>query len=185
MSREGDERGRWQNGRFDDPLRRLSLQQLRAAAALHGLHLFPLEPGEGMQRGRDEGVQVLFDARGKRGGRIMNAKRAKKLIQIARYYGEEKQVCKLIEELGEAVSAASEVQMLLSFREDGGKGTDLQGRLEHLAAELADVQNLTEQVLLLFGLEVDFKVARMDGIDKTLDQIGRETERQVELCDTN
>lgn len=107
----------------------------------------------------------------------MNAKRAKKLIQIARYYGEEKQVCKLIEELGEAVSAASEVQMLLSFREDGGKGTDLQSRLEHLAAELADVQNLTEQVLLLFGLEVDFKVARMDGIDKTLDRIGRETDR--------
>lgn len=107
----------------------------------------------------------------------MNAKRAKKLIQIARYYGEEKQVCKLIEELGEAVSAASEVQMLLSFREDGGKGTDLQSRLEHLAAELADVQNLTEQVLLLFGLEVDFKVARMDGIDKTLDRIGHETDR--------
>lgn len=107
----------------------------------------------------------------------MNAKRAKKLIRIARYYGEEKQVCKLIEELGEAVSAASEVQMLLSFREDGGKGTDLQSRLEHLAAELADVQNLTEQVLLLFGLEVDFKVARMDGIDKTLDRIGRETDR--------
>lgn len=67
--------------------------------------------------------------------------------------------------------------MLLSFREDGGKGTDLQSRLEHLAAELADVQNLTEQVLLLFGLEVDFKVARMDGIDKTLDRIGRETDR--------
>ena len=107
----------------------------------------------------------------------MNAKRAKKLIQIARYYGEEKQVCKLIEELGEAVSAASEVQMLFSFREDGGKGTDLQSRLEHLAAELADVQNLTEQVLLLFGLEVDFKVARMDGIDKTLDRIGHETDR--------
>ena len=96
------------NGCFDDPLRRLSLQQLRAAAALHGLHLFPLEPGEGMQRGRDEGVQIPLNT-DKQGGRSMNAKRAKKLIQIARYYGEEKQVCKLIEELGEAVSAASEV----------------------------------------------------------------------------
>ena len=41
----------------------------------------------------------------------MNAKRAKKLMEIARYYGEEKQICKLIEELGEAISAASEVQM--------------------------------------------------------------------------
>ena len=39
----------------------------------------------------------------------MNAKRAAKLMQIAHYYGEEKQVCKLMEELGEATSAASEV----------------------------------------------------------------------------
>ncbi|WP_306488311.1 hypothetical protein [Agathobaculum sp.] len=101
----------------------------------------------------------------------MNAKRAKKLIQIARYYGEEKQVCKLIEELGEATGAASEVLMQLTFHEDGGKNTDFQTRLEHLAAELADVQNMTEQVLMLFGLEVDFKVARMKGIDKTLKQI--------------
>ena len=54
----------------------------------------------------------------------MNAKRAKKLMEIARYYGEEKQICKLIEELGEAISAASEVQMRLTFHEDGGKGTD-------------------------------------------------------------
>ena len=44
----------------------------------------------------------------------MNAKRAAKLMQIADYYGEEKQVCKLMEELGEATSAASEVLMLLS-----------------------------------------------------------------------
>ena len=36
----------------------------------------------------------------------MNAKRAAKLMQIAHYYGEEKQVCKLMEELGEATSAA-------------------------------------------------------------------------------
>lgn len=55
----------------------------------------------------------------------MNAKRAEKLIRIARYYGEEKQVCKLIEKLGEAVSAASELQMLLSFREDSGEEKDL------------------------------------------------------------
>ncbi|WOC74149.1 hypothetical protein RX717_08920 [Intestinibacillus sp. NTUH-41-i26] len=109
----------------------------------------------------------------------MNAKRAKKLMQIARHYGEEKQVCKLVEELGEATSAASEVLMRLSFREDGGKGIDLQARLEHLAAELADVQNVAEQVIMLFGLEVDFKVARMEGIDRTLQRIGEETQ-----CDT-
>lgn len=111
----------------------------------------------------------------------MNAKRAKKLMQIARYYGEEKQVCKLIEELGETTSAASEVLMKLTFHEDSGKGTDLQARLENLAAELADVQNVTEQVLMLFGLEVDFKVARMEGIDKTLKRIREEGN----TCDTN
>ena len=111
----------------------------------------------------------------------MNAKRAKKLMQIARYYGEEKQVCKLIEELGETTSAASEVLMRLTFHEDGGKDTDLQARLEHLAAELADVQNVAEQVLMLFGLEVDFKVARMEGIAKPLKRIREEGN----TCDTN
>lgn len=90
----------------------------------------------------------------------MNAKRAAKLMQIAHYYGEEKQVCKLMEELGEATSAASEVLMLLSYHEQGGKKRDLEARLEHLAAELADVVNVTEQVIGLFGLETDFKVAR-------------------------
>lgn len=104
----------------------------------------------------------------------MNAKRAAKLMRIARYYGEERQVCKLIEELGEAVSAASELQMLLSFREDSGKEKDLQERMEHLAAELADVQNVAEQVLYLFGLELDFKVARQRGIDKTIKRIEEE-----------
>lgn len=104
----------------------------------------------------------------------MNAKRAAKLMRIARHYGEEKQLCKLIEELGEAVSAASEVQMLLSFREDSGKDKDLQARLEHLAVELADVQNVAEQLIYLFGLELDFKVARQRGIDKTLKRIEEE-----------
>ena len=42
----------------------------------------------------------------------MNAKRAAKLMRIADYYGAEVQVCKLMEELGEAVSAASAVQTL-------------------------------------------------------------------------
>lgn len=55
----------------------------------------------------------------------MNAKRAAKLMQIAHYYGEDKQVCKLMEELGEATSAASEVLMLLSYHEQGGKKRDL------------------------------------------------------------
>ena len=72
----------------------------------------------------------------------MNAKRAAKLMQIAHYYGEEKQVCKLMEELGEATSAASEVLMLLSYHELGGKKRDLTARLEHLAGELADVVNV-------------------------------------------
>ena len=98
----------------------------------------------------------------------MNAKRAAKLMRIARYFGEEKQVCKLIEELGEAVSAASEVLMRLTYHEDGGKQRDIQARLEQLAAELADVQNVSEQVIALFGMEIDFKIARQAGIDKTL-----------------
>lgn len=51
----------------------------------------------------------------------MNAKRAAKLMQIAHYYGEEKQVCKLMEELGEATSAASEVLMLLSYHEQAAR----------------------------------------------------------------
>lgn len=108
--------------------------------------------------------------------KFMNAKRAAKLMEIARYYGEEKQICKLIEELGEAVSAASEVLMLLSFHEQGGKKRDLEARLEHLAAELADVSNLTEQILFLFGLETDFKVARHAGVQKTLKRIREEVQ---------
>lgn len=79
----------------------------------------------------------------------MNAKRAAKLMQIAHYYGEDKQVCKLMEELGEATSAASEVLMLLSYHEQGGKKRDLTARLEHLAGELADVVNVIEQIIQL------------------------------------
>ena len=112
----------------------------------------------------------------------MNAKRAAKLLEIARYYGEEKQVCKLMEELGEAVSAASEVLMLLSYREQGGKKRDLTARLEHLAEELADVVNVTEQIIQMFGLETDFKVARHAGIQKTLKRI-REEEQTSETRD--
>src|SRR5699024_8767188 len=104
-------RGRWQDGRFDDPLRRLSLQQLRAAAALHGLHLFPVESGEGMQRGRDEGVQIPLNTDKQQGGKTMNTEMMYQLERIARHYGAHKQICKLIEELGEAVSAASMLQM--------------------------------------------------------------------------
>ena len=101
----------------------------------------------------------------------MNVKRAAKLMQIASYYGEEKQVCKLMEELGEATSAASEVLMLLSYHE-----RDLTARLEHLAGELADVVNVTEQVIQLFGLETDFKVSRHAGIQKTLKRIREEVQ---------
>lgn len=39
----------------------------------------------------------------------MNAKRAAGLMTIARYYGNEHQLLKLMEELGKVASAASEV----------------------------------------------------------------------------
>lgn len=104
----------------------------------------------------------------------MNTKRAAKLLKIVNYYGQERQVCKLMEELGEAVSAASEVLMLLSFHEQGGKKRDLEARIEHLAAELADVFNVAEQVIALFELETDFKVARHAGVQKTLKRIREE-----------
>lgn len=104
----------------------------------------------------------------------MNTKRAAKLLKIANYYGQERQVCKLMEELGEASSAASEVLQLLAFSEDGGKESGLEERLEHLASELADVENVTEQILTLFALEVEFKVARQHGVDKTIARIRKE-----------
>lgn len=104
----------------------------------------------------------------------MNTKRAAKLLKIANYYGQERQVCKLMEELGEATSAASEVLQLLAFSEDGGKEEDLEQRLERLASELADVANVTEQILALFALEVEFKVARQHGVDKTIARIRKE-----------
>ena len=104
------------------------------------------------------------------GGKKYECKESGKLMQIAHYYGEEKQVCKLMEELGEATSAASEVLMLLSYHEQGGKKRDLTARLEHLAGELADVVNVTEQIIQLFGLETDFKVARHAGIQKTFEE---------------
>ena len=104
----------------------------------------------------------------------MNTKRAAKLLKIANYYGQERQVCKLMEELGEATSAASEVLQLLTFSEDSGKESGLEERLEHLASELADVANVTEQILALFALEVEFKVARQRGVDKTIERIRKE-----------
>lgn len=104
----------------------------------------------------------------------MNTKRAAKLLKIANYYGQERQVCKLMEELGEATSAASEVLQMLAFSEDGGKESGLEERLEHLASELADVANVTEQILTLFALEVEFKVARQRGVDKTIARIRKE-----------
>lgn len=104
----------------------------------------------------------------------MNTKRAAKLLKIANYYGQERQVCKLMEELGEATSAASEVLQLLAFSEDGGKESGLEERLEHLASELADVANVTEQILTLFAFEVEFKVARQRGVDKTIARIRKE-----------
>lgn len=105
----------------------------------------------------------------------MNIKQAESLLRIARYYGEEKQVCKLIEECGELASACSAVLMRMTYREDGGKGIDLQERLENMAAEFADVVNVGEQVMTLFGLELDFEAARQKGIDMTIKRIEEET----------
>ena len=102
----------------------------------------------------------------------MNAKRAAKLIKIANYYGPEHQLVKLMEELGEATSVASEALQLLAF--SGGKESGLEERLEQLASELADVANVTEQILTLFALEVEFKVARQRGVDKTIARIRKE-----------
>lgn len=104
----------------------------------------------------------------------MNTKRAAKLLKIANYYGQERQVCKLMEELGAATSAAGEVLQMLAFSEDGGKESNLEERLERLASELADVANVTEQILTLFALEVEFKVARQRGVDKTIARIRKE-----------
>lgn len=103
----------------------------------------------------------------------MNAKRAAKLMQIAHYYGEEKQVCKLMEELGEATSAASEVLMLLSYHEQGGKKRDLTARLEHLAGELADVVNVTEQIIQLLGWKPILRWRGTRGFRKHLSGFGR------------
>ena len=68
------------------------------------------------------------------------------------------------------------------LREQGGKKRDLTARLEHLAEELADVVNVTEQIIQMFGLETDFKVARHAGIQKTLKRI-REEEQKSETRD--
>ena len=118
----------------------------------------------------------------------MNTEMMYQLVRIARHYGAHKQICKLVEELGKAVSAASMLQMPLSFNEGGGKISELdkifevKARFEHLAVKLADVRNLTDQILILFGLSDDFDAARMDGIDKTMDRIGRETDRPAAVA---
>ena len=54
--------------------------------------------------------------------------------------------------------------------------------IEHLAEELADVVNVTEQIIQMFGLETDFKVARHAGIQKTLKR-SREEEQTSETRD--
>lgn len=74
----------------------------------------------------------------------------------------------------EEIVREGEVLQLLAFSEDGGKESGLEERLEHLASELADVANVTEQILTLFALEVEFKVARQRGVDKTIARIRKE-----------
>lgn len=105
----------------------------------------------------------------------MDTQQWAQLMTIAHYYGKEKQLCKLIEELGEATSAASEVLMLISFQEYSGKDEDVVTRLNHLAKELTDVQNVMDQLIALFDWEADFKAAQQEGILKTLNRIAEES----------
>lgn len=109
---------------------------------------------------------------------IVDTQQWAQLMKIAHYYGKEKQLCKLIEELGEAVSAASELQMVQTYQEYGGKSADLTARQKHLAEELADVQNVMDQVIALFDLEADFKAAQQAGICKTLNRIAEDERAQ-------
>lgn len=109
------------------------------------------------------------------------------IYKIANYYGLDRQINKLVEELGEAVSAASEAMSLRNFRESNGKPGTEDERLEHLIAELADVSVMIGQVLYLVDTKtaVDaygiFYDAKDRGIEKTIKRIDHETKKGEEL----
>lgn len=93
------------------------------------------------------------------------------LKKIANHYGAEKQLLKLLEELGELTSATSEVSILLTLQEDGGKSKNLQERLIRFAEESADVVNIIVQLLYLFNLTAVFTKGQIAGVDKALKRI--------------
>lgn len=99
---------------------------------------------------------------------------------IADYYGISRQMNKLVEELGEAVSAASEAMSMQMFNETSGKPGNTNERLEHLLAELADVSVMISQMLYLVDTRttVDaygvFEATKASGIEKTLKRIDHE-----------
>ena len=105
----------------------------------------------------------------------------KALRTIAEHYGFEPQLCKLQEELGEAMSAASELMMVYSYQMDDGKAASLREREERLVCELADVYNVADQLVLLLGMEERFQWARFDGVSKTAVRILNEDKRHDEM----
>ena len=112
---------------------------------------------------------------------MTDEERALALAEIIDHYGFKAQVCKLIEELGEATSAASELLMLEEFNEDGGKRSDRQQRVERLLCEMADVQNVMDQ--LVFYLTYKnypelWNSYRDIGIAKTIARIDREKQKE-------
>ena len=109
-----------------------------------------------------------------------------KIKQVADYYGLNRQMNKLVEELGEAVSASSEAISMRAFHETNGKMRTENERLEHLIAELADVCVLISQLLYLIDANtpVDaygiFIAAKDSGIKKTLQRIDHEMKKGEE-----
>lgn len=103
--------------------------------------------------------------------------REQALLRIYNHYGFLPQINKLMEELGEAVSAASELLSLEAFGEDGGKSGDSFQRFCHLVDELADIANVAEQLVIANDMKGRFEKAREWGIHKTLERI-REEEKQ-------
>lgn len=106
---------------------------------------------------------------------MTNEERSLILAEIIDHYGFNHQLCKLIEELGEATSAASELLMLAEFEDADGKRKDHQQRTEHLLCELADVQNVMDQLVFYLTNHPDQWNAYRDiGVIKTIERIDRE-----------
>lgn len=98
--------------------------------------------------------------------------------RIASHYGQHRQLIKLVEELGEATSAASEALNMSMFYEDNGKEKTMDEMWRHLIEELADVRVMTDQILYILRWAMDtervFDKARAKGVEKTLKRIDQE-----------